>query len=332
MYDVIFSVDAELKREFLETKITKTSKTNSYVLKQVDEYEEVVDKKVYNMNINELKELFLMKFANASLGSLTTNVSIIRNYVDFCISKGAVSHFENRLVFLTRKELRNLVNQQALKIKYISKEQLREYQNILCNEQDVALLEAFYIGIRGRAKKEATFEEVINLQIDVNDPKFKNENFITLVRNNGDKRVIQISDESKQILLDAYYQNVYVSNNGEEHQATGRIKNTKINRYGDYVFCSPGANKCEKFMPSLISARIHRIQKWIGNTLISPYSLYMSGMINMAKELKEEKGQLTMDDYAKICERYDYGVEDEITGEYKYYANILKDVVEQYEK
>src|SRR5690606_29899631 len=142
--DFEFKVDAEVKREFLGNKPTATARSNGFILKLADEYEEIASKRIYNMTYAELKDLIAVQF---------------KNY---------------RLAMFTRKEAREFVSKQAIEYRYISREDLRKYQNILINEQDVAILEVVYNGIRGRTEEGATLEELINLQIDEKSSNFKN--------------------------------------------------------------------------------------------------------------------------------------------------------------
>ena len=323
--DFEFKVDAEIKQEFLESKPTTTAKSNGFVLKLADEYEDITGKPIYNMTYAELKELIAVQFKNSSLATITKNVSILRKYIDFCIEKHLVSHMENRLAMFTRKEAREFVSKQAIEYRYISREDLRKYENMLINEQDVAILKAVYNGIRGRTEEGATLEELINLQIDEKSSNFK-DNVLELVKNNGDKRYIQVSENTMQILLDAKHQEFYISNNGEESELLrGGIRRTPINRIGNYVFRVPGTKKHKLFNPILVNSRMRKIQEWTGNKYITIHSLYMSGMISMAKDIFAQKGELTVEDYVNICERYDYG-----DGDPRRYWLTLKDIVQQY--
>lgn len=321
----IFKVDSDIKQDFLESKPTGTAHSNTFVLKLVDEHESLINKEVYNMSYSELREMIAMQFKNSTIGTISKNISILRLYVDFCINKNLVKHMENRLATFTRKEIREFVSKQAIEYKYISLQELRRYQNMLENEQDRALLESPFIGIRGRTVEEGTLEELINLQMDEKSVDFKN-NLLKLVKNNGDIRYLEITDESKQILLEGYKATHYIGMNGEvSEKLRGGIRKTPINTISNHVFRIPGKNKNELFNSILVNSRMHRIQDWIGNKYITIHSLYMSGMITMAKEMLAEKGELASDDYIQICEKYDYG-----SGNPQKYWITLKDAVAQY--
>lgn len=325
MCELVFMVDAEIKKEFLDTYPTATAKANSFVLKLADEYEEQEGKEIYNMSFSELKEMISIKFRNTSLQAIVKNVSVLRKYVDYCIANNLVIHNENRLMAFTRSELKQFVSKQAIDYKYISKEELKKYQNILYNAQDIAILEAIYNGIRGRTSREGTLEELINLKIDKNSSDYFN-NVLKLEKNNGNVRYITVSDETMQILVDAMEQEEYVGNNGVEvENFKGGFRKSYINKVGNLVFRKPGKDKFEPFSPNTVQQRMQRIQKWCENRFITVNSLYMSGMISMAKDIYTEKGKLTNNDYLKIADRYDYGGDNP-----ERYLIVLKETIEQY--
>lgn len=325
MHDTEYKVSSDIKKEFLGTYPTATAKANSFVLTLADEHEEQEGKNIYDMTFAELKEMISIKFRNTSLQTITKNVSILRKYVDYCIGKNLVVHNENRLAAFTRGELKKFVSQQATELKYITREELIQYQSMLYNEQDVAILEAIYQGIRGRTTIDGTLEELINLQIDQYSEDFQN-NILKLEKNNGNVRYIEVLDRTMQILVDAQDAETYSGNNGVENSnLRGGIRRSVINPLGKYVFRTPAKTKFEKFTPNIVQARVQKMQEWCNNRFITVNSLYMSGMVSMAKDIYKEKGELTNDDYIAVAKRYGYGGD---TPE-KYLLN-LKEAVEQY--
>lgn len=325
MYDVVFKVDNETKQEFLSTYPTETANSIVFVLRLADDYEAEEQKSVYDMSFSELRTMISIKYKNTSLQTIVKNVSILRNYVYFCIDKNLVIHNENRFVAFTRNELKKYVSKQALEYKYISREELESYKEKLENSQDKLLLELLYVGVRGRTVKDGTLEEIINLQVTKYSEDTKN-NVLKLVKNNGNVRYIQVPESTMELVLETKEDPEYVGNNGEINpNIRGGVRKSVINPIGNYVFRIPGKNKKALFTPELVNSRMQRIQEWCGNRFITVQTLYMSGMISMAKDILEEKGELTTEDYISICERYDYGDEDP-----ERYWTVLKDIVKQY--
>ena len=323
MNNIIFKVNPEIKQDFLKEKPTNTAKSNTFILKIADKYEDIIGKNLFDMSYTELDEL-ITRFNNTTLSTVNKNISVLRMYIDFCISKHIVNHMENRLLTYTRGELKRFVSQQAVEYKYISPDELKQYQNMLENNQDKALLELIYLGVRGRTTKDGTLEEIINLQIDKNSQDFK-DNVFKLEKNNGNVRYIKVSESTMELVLETYNDQFYIGNNGiESETARGGFRKSAINPMGKHVFRTPGKNKLLLFTPVLINSRMQRIQEWCENRFITVNSLYMSGMISMAKDILAEKGNLTPQDYISICEKFDYGDTPD-----RYWL-VLKDNVEQY--
>jgi integrase len=303
-----FKVDNELKQEYLKQKPTATAESDSFVLKATDEYEKLLRKSIYNMTYVELKELILMQFKNSSEKTVLKNVSILKTYIDFCINKNVVLHGENRLATFSSNDANDFVNKQAFLGKYHSKEQIREFQDLLYNEQDKLFLELLFQGVRGRTTEDGTLEEIINLRIsDVNEEKKR----LRLVQNNGNFRYLEVDEYTIELIKDTYKQDVYVENNGEmtDNIRLSEPRKLKINKVEDYVLRVPSKNKYQIFTPNLINSRMRRIKIWLGENYLTATSIFESGMLNMALEIYKEKGEIQKDDYIKICQRYNYGIE-----------------------
>lgn len=306
-----FIVQPELKEEFLEDMPTNTAKSYRSTLKLADKYEESINKSIYDMSLDELFDLISLQYNNSSLEAILKDKSILSEYISFCINKGFVRHMENRLNMLSKKDLKEVVNKQALEFKYISYEELKEYQSKLGNNQDKLLLEAPYNGIRGRTQIEATAEEIINLTVNPNSEQVKN-NILTLTKNNGLQRDIKVKSETMKLIIDTLYDDVYYENNNKQtnNQRLSKIREIKINKFKNYVFRVPGKTKYKFFDPNFINQRMGRIQIWVGNDYLTITSLYYSGMINMVyRDYLKEKGYVTYQDVEKVCGHFDYPTE-----------------------
>ena len=319
-----FEVDPELKHDYLNEKVTATGESDSFILRSVDEYEVVKGKSIYNMHRDELNGMIAMQFNNPSVGAVTKNVSIIRTYIDFCINKNVVTHRENRLATFTVEDAKNLVNQQVLLKKFITREQLKEYQRILYNEQDKLILELPYVGGRGRTCDGCTSEEIINLRMSDVDEENK---MITLTQNDSKTRELEVETSTIELIKDAYNQKIYVENNGEmsNNLRLSKPREITINRVEDYVLCVPRLKKFQKFTSNLITSRMSRMQKYLDNPYLTVSAIYMSGMVQLAIDVYKEKGEVEKDDYIDICFRFNYGGDIP-----EKYWHILKAQFEQY--
>jgi integrase len=322
--DIKYNVENELKQEYLSNKPTNTAIADSFVMRSADKYEQLINKSIYNMTYAELKGMLMMQFKNSSLATIEKNISILKTYIDFCINKKVVAHGENRLLAFTTKDLKKFIHQEALLNKYVSKERLEEYHNILYNPQDQLLIRLPHIGVRGRTTNGGTLEEIINLKIDDLDEKSK---LLKLNKNNGEHRIIDVDIKAIELIKETYETNFYVENNGEQ-TANPRISEPRkimINKFENYVLSVPSKNKYQKFTSTLLNSRMRRIQNYLDNHYLTYTALYMSGMIDIAINIYKEKGEINKDDYIDICARYDYGT----NGENEYWYK-LKNKVEQY--
>lgn len=302
----MFQRSSELKKEYLEQFATGTAKSRVFILRLVDEYETKLGKDVFDFTLVELKTMIATQFRNTSIGSVQTNVSIIRSYVDFCIGKNEVLHNTNWLAVLDKEDLQQFVSKKVVEYKYITRKELNEYQDMLVNAQDIALIELLYLGVRGRTEKGASFEEIINLKIDPLSDDFNN-NILKLEKNNGQVRFLEVSSRTIGIVLDAYNQEQYLTDNGD---SSSRVTSRVVNKLDNYVFRKSGGKIFSQFESDTVQSRVAKIQKWCGNKFITAYNLYMSGMIDMALDIYNKKGGLIPDDYIEICEAYDYGGEN----------------------
>lgn len=314
-----FKVDNELKQEYLSTKPTNTAKSDSFVLKSADEYEEMINKPMYDMDYIELRDLISMQFRNFSKGVVRKNVSILKRYIDYCIEKNIVIHGENRLSTFRSKDALNFVDQQALSNKHINKKTLRKYQEILYNDQDKLLLELAFLGIGGKK-----MEEIINLNIkDVDEINKK----IMLKNDDGKNRIVEVNLSTIELIKDVFNQEAYVENNGEEtlNERLSEPRKTIINKVENFVYRVPGKNRYDKFTRSLLGSRMDRIKKWVDNRFITFTSLKESGIIQMVADIREEKGKLTKEDYINVCNHYHYG-----SGDSERYWSVVKELFETY--
>lgn len=321
--EFVFNVDNDIKQEYLNERPIETAEAEVFVLRVVDEYEILKNKPIYVLTYGELYEMFLMQFKNSSKESVKKNKSILVNYIDFCIGKNIVIHQENRLRFLDVSEL---VSPHVLLNRYITKKKVREYQNVLYNEQDKLLLGLLHTGIKGRPTEDGTLEEIINLTIDDVEEE---TNMLTLTQNNGECRRLKVDSSLIELIKDTYNQKIYIENNGEEtnNLRLSKPREFQINQVENYVFRIPGKNKFEKFNVPLLNSRMQKIQTWVGDPYLTYTNLFKSGMIEMAMDRYKEKGKIDKKDFIDICERYNYG-----SGDPEKYWHVVKGWFEQYKE
>jgi hypothetical protein len=339
-----FNWEVDVKEEFLESKRTSTARTIKSILLKVDEYEESIEKSVYDFNLDERDDFLLTKFSNKSKGTVRSTISYISDYINFCINKNLVKHQENRFSLILSSEIENYVNTQAMKMKYLTKEERIRFQDSLKNPNDKLILELIPLGVRGRTEKNNTNEELINL---TNDDAYNAEKTRQLVlrNNDGEERIIEnLEDRTIELLIQTAKQKEYILNNGSNRS---RKRNDIILSRGmgeksfpiietDYLFKVCGKGKADKVRPEYFNVKLNAIRCWIENPYINVTNLYFSGLIDYAKKIKEKKGEdLVKEDYINIIDHFDYGKPTITkTGE-KDWSNVvfkIKTMIEDYFK
>jgi integrase len=321
----IFEVDKLVKDEFLEKQRHSTRGFYSYILKKIDEWEVKIGKKVYDFNIEDRDEFLLVQFKNGSFWAFQTNLAVIKQYIDFCISqKHIVKHYENRFAMILSKDYEKYVKA----VQYISKLENRELQKKLINKQDKLILEFIGIyGMRGRTEDGNTLEELVNLRIKDID---RDNKIIKVLNNDGEDRKIQNVDEYTFDLIEATLKDTfYIFNNGLKKKPNDKGIYEKTERGLQinptiYVFRTPGKKKIGKTTPNYLSNKIPRLKKWLKKPYLTVTNLYFSAMIEYAKNLKEKNGELTEEDYSDINEIFNFGSDG------NKYAHKTKKMVNMY--
>lgn len=319
-----YKIDNEYKQDYLKSKTTSTASSSIYVLNLVDNFETKLDKSIYNMNINEVKEMLGDSFKNSSKRTVKKNLSILRGYIDFCIDIKHATNVENVMNRFKFEDLNLLIDKTKAREKYISPEELQRCENILINAQDKLFLRLPYLGIRGRTEKGNTCEEIINLRMrNINELN----NTIVVKKNDNTSRAIIVDTNTIELIKEVYEEEFYYENNGEMPE-NARNKNPKkriVNHVEDFVLRIPTKDKYSLFDGAIINSRMVRIQKFVGNEGITINNLYFSGMITEAKNIMQEKGNLDKEDYLSICRKFNYG-----NGNPEKYWFALKELVEFY--
>ncbi len=313
-----FNWESDVKEEYLhdyeKTKSASTIRTIKGKLLKIDEYETLMNKSVYNLNLEEIDDLMSSQFSIKSRNAASGNMSYIIRYIDFCIKKNLVKHRENRFKIVSKEDKYKYVSLHAQKNKYLSKEEILEAQDKLKNPCDKLILELIPLGVRGRTQQGNTNEELRNLRND--DVDFENRK-LTLRNNDGEERYIyDLSDHTLNLLKETINQKTYktkksrkIKKDSDDTNSNSDSKLMTINRT-DYIFRTAGKNKHGKVKVQYFGSRLNQIIKeHVGNSYINVTNLYFSGMIEYAKQLLEAKNGEPLDnlDYSKICDKFNYG-------------------------
>lgn len=305
--------NSDLKKRFAETYPKGTQKTIYHVFLKTKEIEEILDKDLYNFSKNELENT-LGSFRAKSVLSLKSKHSFIVKYIEFCIDNNLLQTGINLAKTIT--VLENFVDKRAMEEKYITEEELYGIVDEFCeNAQDAVCFMLLWEGVKG--------EELYELRsLKVNDVDFNNRK-ITVTNEKGDKRTITVSNKTTAIIKEALGQKEYIKTNYDEVDLVSKTRKIIIT---DYVVRGSANSKDEILKYITIWQRINKIAKIYGNPYLTANNIYWSGIINMAKKIKGEKGKLTKEDYNKIAQKY--GVEFKYEASYYEFVNKINNNID----
>jgi hypothetical protein len=278
----------ELKSRFINEIYSEcasgTIKNVKYILNKASETEEILNKDLYEMTAEECEDV-IRSYPSRSEGAIDINISILALYIRFCIKNGYINGRFNYFEIL-KFDLKKFLDKEYSENKFISRKELDECYPTLVNEQDVALLELLFNGLN--------LHEIRDLK----ETDFKEDRIIVEGRND-----ILISSKTYEILVEAKNQIYYFSGNGDiDPTAKGekRPLGSSI-----YLFKATGQEKVNQVTYAGLRKRFDKIIDYIGHRHLRPTTVIESGMLDMAKTLKAEKGSdLEKEDWIKISERF----------------------------
>lgn len=286
----------DFKNRFLENYSASTQIYYKYILQKSYETESMLNKDIYEMDNNELDSL-LKSYCNGSVQAVASVLSVLKIYLDFANKEGYIETKVNYLQGIGGYEdLLKYVDVNIQGKKYVTRAELEEIAGSCVNAQDALCLILPFEGVKGEDA-----EEIINLK--ESDVGFIS-NELTLTKNNGETRKIIVSDLAIDYIRRALDEEFYYKNNGEDSP------DLKSNHYvitkTDYVL-RVAARQCEGAIKATnITARLNRIKQYWGNQYWTVTGMWYSGMLDMAKQIKEEKGELDKEDWIVINERFGY--------------------------
>jgi len=283
-----------IKIRFLNEIRDGTKNFYEYVLSKAEKTEIILKKDVFEFNTTELDSL-IKSYKNKSIQTVQSTVAVLKKYIDWAIKEGFVFSGINFLQPLECKDLYKYVNLIARDMRYVTREELLDIVDSCNNRQDSVPFALLFEGAKGE-----NLEELRNLK--VSDCNFKTNELI-LTKDSGEKRSLIVSNRTMELINDAISEKEYYKNNGAE--TTAKSTMFPITET-EYVLRISGRNEVSTIKPASINARICRIGKWNGNDFITSTTIWFSGMIDMAKEIKNKNGKLVKNDYLEINRRFGY--------------------------
>lgn len=284
--------NSNLKERFLNQYPEKTQYYMKYIIcaNIVELMENIKNKDLYQFNRDELLQL-IGELNPSSPQAAITQLSVIRKYIDFAIINGYLTTGINFADLIKPEDVQNVVNKQAMELKYVTREEIIDKTNSLNNAIDAAFLMLLFEGIKGEE-----LSEIINLR--KGDVNYDN-NTLMLVDNNNNVRYKKVSQETINIVQDASNQKDYfviVDTDKRKLQFYKRLQDT------DFIIRTTGTKDNIPAKYRTLLAKLRAIKNELGNPYLTVTSIWESGMIHYAKEIMKQNNikELTTEHYKEI--------------------------------
>jgi integrase len=252
-------------------------------------------KDIKDFNKVELISSFNL-FKSKTLDSLDSRVTILRQYLDFCMENKFIT--ENVLKNISRDDYEKQV-EETDRIIY-SREELYNICDSASNAQDAVIFTLLFEGVKGLKYNS----EITNLRTE---DIILNENKI-IIKDNNTKyvaREVIVSKRTIDIVKKAIEEKIYYKNIINEDTLKASLER-ELNMTS-YLIKPVSYNKKDKDEPvgsQVIDSRIKRCVKQIDKKWITAKTVYLSGILVELKELEDNKGTLTIQDFKYIVKKH----------------------------
>lgn len=231
-------------------------------------FEESLGKDIGNFTKNELKEFYVFKDAK-SINTLQVTNSLLKSYINWFIEQGMSTDNQNHTDEIKLYDIEGCINKKVLAEKYITYDELTEYQKELDNPIDKFILQALFEGIKGKS-----FDELLSLSI----VDFDRVNCTVKLKGrelNVSSKLINLAEDT----VDTY--EYYPLLGGKPYQLFGEdlFKNKKRQ------IIETTSRRAER-----LAAKFRLLQKYFDNNLLSAIRVHDAGIIYSMKQVMNETG------------------------------------------
>lgn len=285
----------ERKELFIEyyTKNEDSKKVLMSRFNHIGKYEHQYGKDLCDFTLNFIDLLSLIP--SKTVNSIKHLYSIINDYCYWCISQGYSKTNINPTFLVCSKDLEKYVSKIAQEYQWVlSRNKLYEMCDMLYNPRDRAALVLLFDGIKGRANKEDSFEELLNLKKEhINERDCE----IEVHRNDGTVEVVKVPQKTIEYVVDAIDTDKYYEKNGNHSRGK-----TSCLVESDYILRMVKTKRSTLTPNRTLITNIFRvIKEHTDMPFITPLKTFQSGMLVTCAEMEKEKGRpLTTEDYDLI--------------------------------
>lgn len=285
-YDDLYN--GSRKEMFLDSYEDAGTRVNyKYVLAKCEPYEQRLDKDLGDFNHEDL-DMLLHGLNAKSLQSISYQVSVIQKYIKFAIEEGFSNNSINyaTLPSFSGQSLNVYVNTIWREQRIMNREDI--YKTIIEeteNAQDGVIFALLFEGVYGEG-----LSELRNLKKSDVDG-----NRIHLTDESGEQRSILVSSECISIVNEAAQQEEYfktiLADDGKVHAEKYELYDSEfVLRLID----RKGAE--DQISAQAIRQRFKKIKDFYKNHYLTPSSVRLSGMIDMARHIVKERNLSSIED------------------------------------
>lgn len=291
----------ELKRRFVEENYSNLGTRERYlkVFKRTFEFEDKLQKDIYNFNLEEIKDV-LNSLSSVSHATVGSTKSILSKYINWAIREGLVNSVINVVdQYIDKDELSKMVSKLAQEFRFLkNKDELYSLINACENAQDAAIFVMSFYGLKA--------EDMVNLTIDD-------------IEGNTIKvgsRKIELDERFMQVIHETYNQTIYVKNNGIEIKNIMSMEIALDTTTRHILHGTVNKNKTSNVLTKqVLNNRVKKVVSSLGMIdkykhlresfkLLTLGNVFYSGMFIHLYEIEQTKGLLESQDFINMREQY----------------------------
>lgn len=267
----------EVKQEYSES----TQKNVDLLLRTAKFYEETFKKDVYEFNLSEMTEM-LKAFRTKTVNALKHRMSVYSSYINRAIEEGLTNN--NVLDMIMPDEYADLIDKEATKHRYITREELFNDISYLVNAQDQVIFALLFDGIMGK-----NYENLLNLKISDIDEK------TLAVKLPEDTENVVLSDDTYNIVQIAIAEDTY-----DTYSKSEIVYPLPKNEYVVRAPKRPKGNELEPVRANSIRTKIDLFKKDLGMEGLTGRSIYLSGVAERClKRFGEDIDMIELEGFLK---------------------------------
>lgn len=298
----MLNIDKSLQLKAINNIVSSENKTDETklfytdMLIKIQNEEERLNKNFYQFRYDEIVSM-LQSWNVTTVRSIKTINTILNYYLEFYIKQGMITGEE--ATFLSVSDLASCCVIDDDESMYFTsyREYIHFVQSFCYNSQDAVIYVLLFEGVRG-----IDHQEIKNLkEIDCD---FKTNTLKLTQSKDGleESRYLKVNEFTMQVIHDAIHDDMYYKNNGDVADGN-KTEYFYIERNG-YVVRSTMRYSDEAVGTHTIQQRVRKLSRLYGKQRLNPKNVFYSGMILKLKDIENQNGIVTNEDFKNINKHY----------------------------